>query len=109
MNAKRVLFTAVFVAFGTLLSNANPVSPIRDVVPFPDEIKVAVNSQSLTRTTGQAQITFHISDAGEVLLDNVDASSPQLLHHIYKTVHGMQTSDTTLVVDRSYTVEITVK
>lgn len=113
MKARKVLFIVLTIAASHFTASGNPVNPLRPVasetVPFPDEIKEAIASRSVSEAGGWAELSFHIDKTGHVVLDEVNAETVALCYHIWKTVHGMETHDSTLVEGRSYSLDLVIR
>ncbi len=101
------LFTVVFMTAQGFMNPVNP-TPL-EMTPFPEEAQEAILSKSGSNVQGMASVTFHIDATGHVVVEGVNASTLGLENHIWKTVHGMETQDTTLVQGETYSVSFVVK
>lgn len=108
MKSTISLVLSLVLSFSQLTAWAGPVSPMRDNVPLPDELTNAITSAEGDYIEGKATIHFHINAAHRMVLESVDAPSQELKEHIWFTVHGMETSDTTLTAGISYTLTLNI-
>lgn len=100
---------ALALTGSTLLSSAHPVKPVTvETVPFPEEIQEAITRQSLS-VKGEAEVKFHLNAANRVIIDKVDATSVELSHHIWQTIHDMPTQDTSLTSGVAYSVRVRIE
>lgn len=109
MKTRNALFTWSLLLAMSLSTFASPVSPVREITPFPDEVSKAITSVDGIYLNGAATITFHINDANRVVIEDVDSSIKELKDHVWYTVHGMETADTTLTPGQTYTLTVRVK
>ncbi|KAB2814285.1 hypothetical protein [Phaeocystidibacter luteus] len=110
MTLKNALYSTFAAVIFSMNAQAGPVTPVtNDVVPFPDEIKSAICSKDGSDVRGRATVQFHIDATGHVVLEEVEASTVGLNNHIWNTVHGMETADTSLVSGKMYTVTLDVQ
>ncbi len=108
MTRKQAL-SVLFVVLAGFTNWACPVQPISTHnLPFPEEIEEAINSKRGENLIGQATIAFHLDDSRHVVIENVTASTEELINQVWYTVHGMKTEDTTLVIGTSYNLKLTV-
>lgn len=110
MTTKSALFSALVILITNFNVLACPVNPVPvDTMPFPDEAREAIISRNATALSGMAIIKFHVDVTGHVVVEAVQSESSDLTNHVWETVHGMETADTTLAQGESYNFKLIVK
>lgn len=110
MTRKNTLSALVLTVLFSFSGIAVPVKPVAsEVTPLPEEIQSALSAPHASIIQGEALVTFHIDATGHVVLEEVETLNLDLYHHLWKTVRGMSTNDTTLVPGQTYQYKLTVK